>query len=118
MEWTIDPQAERQARASPTLTAEVLFYAAREAVRNAARHGRGEGQAPLHLSISATWDDGLTLVIQDDGVGLSGQRVPEDDGRGLALHSTMMAVIGGTLALESMPGAYTRVTLRLPQKPQ
>ena len=29
--------------------------------------------------------------------------------RGLALYSTMMAVVGGTLSLDSAPGRYTRV---------
>jgi signal transduction histidine kinase len=31
--------------ALPSLTAETIFYAAREAIRNAARHGRGEDAA-------------------------------------------------------------------------
>jgi chemotaxis protein histidine kinase CheA len=33
----------------------------------------------------------------------------------LALHSTMMAVIGGFLSVESAPGQYTRITLELPE---
>ncbi|MCI0478488.1 MAG: hypothetical protein L0Y55_19785, partial [Anaerolineales bacterium] len=40
--WNIAPDAERVARALPALTAETLFYAAREAIRNAARYGRGD----------------------------------------------------------------------------
>ena len=35
-------------------------------------------------------------------------------GQGLALHSTLMAVVGGTLSAESLPGKYTRVKLTLP----
>jgi nitrogen-specific signal transduction histidine kinase len=35
-------------------------------------------------------------------------------GGGLALHSTLMAVVGGTLSTESVPGDYTRVSLVLP----
>ncbi|NJN99286.1 MAG: hypothetical protein HC875_36930, partial [Anaerolineales bacterium] len=58
---------------------------------------------------------GWELVIEDNGVGLaSGSSGSGGSGQGLALHSTMMAVVGGTLALESIPGAYTRVTLSLP----
>jgi hypothetical protein len=38
----------------------------------------------------------------------------EGSGQGLGLHGTMMAVIGGALTAESVPGAYTRVTLTLP----
>ncbi len=113
--WEADPDVEQKMRDIPSLTAEVLFYAAREAVRNAARHGRGEESAPLHLRVGAAWRNGLELVIEDDGVGLgAGSASEAGSGHGLALHSTMMAVVGGTLAVESAPGAYTRVTLRLP----
>jgi len=113
--WEVEPEAEQKAHAIPTLTAEVLFYAAREAVRNAARHGRGEDDTPLHLRIAAVQHHGLEITIEDDGVGLeAGSASEPDSGHGLALHSTMMAVVGGTLAVESAPGAYTRVTLRLP----
>ncbi|HXV41498.1 MAG TPA: hypothetical protein VEC96_00415, partial [Anaerolineae bacterium] len=34
--WRVEPEAEEKARAIPALTAEVLFYAARDAIRNAA----------------------------------------------------------------------------------
>jgi signal transduction histidine kinase len=113
--WEVEPEAEQKAHAIPTLTAEVLFYAAREAVRNAARHGRGDDSTPLHLCISATQRQGLEITVEDDGVGLgAGSGSEPGSGHGLALHSTMMAVVGGTLAVEGAPGAYTRVTLRLP----
>jgi signal transduction histidine kinase len=113
--WEVASGAEKKARAIPTLIAEVLFYAAREAVRNAARHGRGESNEPLNLRIEAAWENGLELTIEDDGVGVErAGSPPETSGHGLALHSTMMAVVGGTLAVESAPGAYTRVTLKLP----
>jgi signal transduction histidine kinase len=115
--WEVEPEAERHADAIPTLTAEVLFYAAREAVRNAARHGRGEEGAPLHLRIAVAQRHGLEITVEDDGVGLeAGSASEPGSGHGLALHSTMMAVVGGTLAVDSAPGAYTRVTLRLPMQ--
>ena len=41
-------------------------------------------------------------------------RREQGGGNGLALHSTMMAVVGGTLAVESEVGSYTRVILTLP----
>jgi len=113
--WDIEPQAEREARLLPPVIAEVLFCAAREAIRNAARHGRGQDASrPLHLRVGATWRDGLEIAIEDDGVGL-GQAVTETSGQGLALHGTMMAVVGGTLTIESIPGTSTRVTLALPR---
>lgn len=119
--WQVTETAVAQAKTIPTLTAEVIFYAAREAVRNAAKYGRGEGLArPLRLTISAiTWENGLRIQVEDNGVGLidgGGTAVlpPQGSGHGLALHSTMMAVIGGELAVESIPGQLTRVVLSLP----
>jgi len=122
--WQVDEEAARRARGLAPLAAEVLFYAAREAMRNAARHGRDQaGGRPLHLRVGlacrdAAGDQGqdrLELVVEDDGVGLPGPALPEDGGgQGLALHSTMMAVVGGTLAVESVPGVQTRVLLSLP----
>ena len=55
-------------------------------------------------------------VIEDDGVGMgAAQASDQGSGQGLGLHSTMMAVIGGALTAESAPGAYTRITLALPE---
>jgi signal transduction histidine kinase len=122
--WQVEPQAEREVDAIPVLSAEVLFYAAREAMRNAARYGRGGDAArPLHLQVGVAWrrpaegadDGGLEILIQDDGVGTGVEDgAGRGGGQGLALHSTMMAVIGGTLAVESAPDRYTRVWLTLP----
>jgi len=116
--WEIDPEAESKAQSLPPVTAEVLFYAAREAIRNAARHGRdsdSNAARALHLRVAAQWQDGLKIVIEDDGVGLetTGQS-QRGNGHGMALHSTMLAVVGGTLTLESVPKVYTRVSLTLP----
>jgi signal transduction histidine kinase len=72
--------------------------------------------AQLQLQVSVLWREGLKIVIEDDGVGVDGtQALSRGAGQGLALHSTMMAVVGGTLTIESAPGAYTRVSLTLPE---
>jgi signal transduction histidine kinase len=124
--WQVSPEMEQRAREVPTLAAEVIFYAAREAMRNAAHHGRnGDTARPLHLSVTARWHDGLEIGIEDDGVGMSAAwRSGESTRQGLALHSTMMAIVGGSLAVESAPGNRplaetgdyrTRVVLTLPQ---
>lgn len=110
--WHIDPQAEARCAEMPALTAEVIFYAAREAVRNAAKYGRGEGQRPFTLTVSLQWQEGLRLQIEDNGRGL-GAAESQGSGQGLALHSTMMAVIGGELIVESAPDQFTRVTLAI-----
>jgi anti-sigma regulatory factor (Ser/Thr protein kinase) len=121
--WRIEPGAEDAAGEVPALNAEVAFYAAREAIRNAARYGRnGDLSRPLHLAVSvarrnpdAAKGGGLEIAIEDDGVGMGAATASaEGSGQGLGLHGTMMAVIGGVLTAESVPGAYTRVTLALP----
>jgi signal transduction histidine kinase len=57
----------------------------------------------------------LALSIEDDGVGVEAVARPEDaTGQGLALHSTMMAVIGGQLILENRTGGGTALRLILP----
>ncbi|MBK8986796.1 MAG: hypothetical protein IPM39_12105 [Chloroflexi bacterium] len=115
--WRISPAAQAKSPQIPNLTAEVVFYAAREAVRNAARYGRGDGQKrPFTLTFTADWQDGLLLTLEDNGVGLEmTSHNNKGSGQGLALHSTMMAVVGGTLAVESAPDQHTRVILSLPQ---
>lgn len=114
--WRVDPEAERAARDISPLVAEVAYGAARESIRNAARHGRNPGLArPLNLAVTFECTGGLRVIIEDDGVGLgSGDGASAGSGQGLALHSTMMAVVGGTLSVEAVQGARTRVSLVLP----
>lgn len=109
--WHIDPMAADKVREIPTLTAETIFYAAREVVRNAARYGRDGDGSSFSLCIEAKWQNGLSLQIEDNGVGLDTTTDNKGSGQGLALHSTMMAVVGGTLEIDSIRGQYTRVII-------
>jgi hypothetical protein len=116
MTWDIAPDAERAARALPSLTAETIFYAAREAIRNAARHGRGEDAArALNLRIAVNAQTyKVSLIIEDDGIGLHKTDLAEQEsGQGLALHSAMLAVVGGTLAVEARAEGGTRVEIEM-----
>lgn len=142
--WDIQARGEEKLEEIPTLVAEVLFFASREAIRNAAQHARrNDAQSQLCLSIRLKYHNGLIITIEDNGTGFTNDaqlknidiRSPrptdesgnppvwsnkskysnnEGSGQGLALHSTMMAVIGGYLTVESTPGVYTRVILELP----
>lgn len=113
--WQIDPKAEQRSKGMPPLTAEVLFCAAREAIRNAARYGRGaESASPLNLRIELNGREGLTILIEDDGVGIKSNNA-DRSGHGLSLHHTMMAIVGGALTVESEAAKYTRVILTLPE---
>lgn len=111
VEWQVASKTQERLETISPLIAEVVFYAAREAIRNAARHGRGpDAGRPLQLRLLAHCHSQPTLVIEDNGVGLpAGTQRPA--GHGLTLHATMMAVIGGSLSLESLPNQFTRVTL-------
>ena len=72
---------------------------------------------PLPFPHLAKWKDGLEVLIEDNGKGMTMVDEMEGErGQGLALHSTMMAVVGGSLSVESAPGIYTRVLLALPQE--
>jgi signal transduction histidine kinase len=120
----IETRLARMAALSP-VAAETLYYAARELVRNAAKHAHSEGQAAtateavlrrtggkLCLEIVARVADGqIQITIEDNGSGFA----PEPGaGQGLALHSTLMAIVGGSLSLETIPNQMTRVQLALP----
>jgi signal transduction histidine kinase len=118
VDWQIQPEVENEIRAIPLLTTEVLYYAVREAIRNAGHYGRGtQDRRPLHLKIQIRWCNGLEILIEDDGVGLDqADRSSAGSGHGLALHSTMLAIVGGSLAVESAAGQFTRVWLILPRQ--
>jgi len=116
VKWKIGFEAERYTQDISPLMAEVLYYSTREAIRNAAKHGTSEDYIqPLHLIIRIFLKTGLQIQIEDNGKGMrAGWIISEGSGQGLALHSTMMAVVGGELSIESEPGEFTRVSLMLP----
>ncbi len=108
--WQVDPLAQTSADNASELVGEVLFYAAREAVRNAARHARRPGWAlTLNLRVVGLEDRGLKIVIEDDGIGLDSKSAAHAGG--LQLHATLLAIVGGSLVMESEAEQFTRVTL-------
>ncbi len=116
VDWAIAPEADAHAKQLPDSSAEVLLHAAREAIRNAARYGRGAGQRHLlRLHIGGVVNMSyLQLWVEDDGVGVNADTSSLGSGNGLTLHSAMMTVIGGTLTLSHSPTGGTRVTLACP----
>lgn len=117
VEWDVHAGLETRLEELPSLIQEVLFYASREAIRNAAKHGRSPTQVnPYRLTIRLVDQNGPAIQIEDNGAGFSAEEGrPDSNGQGLALHSTMMAVIGGELTIESEAQKFTRVSLRLPK---
>ncbi|MEZ4658416.1 MAG: ATP-binding protein [Caldilineaceae bacterium] len=109
--WHVDERTAQTAAAFSPLTQEVLFYAAREAMRNAARHGRSDDpQRRLELDVSVTQQNGLRIQVQDNGVGMPTSSHDAGDhaapsvlqgGNGLAMHSTLLAIVGGELTVQN-----------------
>lgn len=95
------------------LAAEVVFYAVRELVRNAARHGRGQSERPLRLAVLVEGGAGLAVVVEDDGPGMGYAAEAAGSSQGLALHAAMLAVVGATLEVEPAPAHGVRATIRL-----
>ncbi len=95
------------------LSAEAIFYAVRELVRNAERHGRGGNGGPLTLAVTVTSGEGLTVRVQDNGVGGPAQAADGGAGQGLALHAAMLAVVGATLAVQPVPEGGMQATIQV-----
>jgi signal transduction histidine kinase len=113
--WDVPDEAVAQLKQLPALTSEVLYFAAREAIRNAAHHGRAGNLCPsLKFTIeqqAQTWE---IIIENDHPENPDSPPIKIGSGQGLAIHSTLMAVIGGELSFEQVPGEVTRVVLRVP----
>jgi signal transduction histidine kinase len=97
---------------SPQVTA-LLYRAAQEAIRNAARHS---GAQQVDLSVSRQ-DELWELIVDDDGRGMAAGRVEarrEEGHLGLHALGELLVDAGGSLALHSAPEAGTRVEIRVP----
>ena len=82
-----------------------LYYIVREAVLNAAKHGKA---AQIIISLTPKGEH-LELTIQDDG---SGFELPKSNstGMGIRIMRYRARVIGATLDLKSQPGRGTQIT--------
>ena len=113
VEWECEDGVEQETGRLSPMAAETLYYATRELLRNAAKHARPtDSLDSLKLAIStALANDQLEIIIEDNGVGLDRS---DSDGQGLALHGALMAIAGGSLALDTVLGQYTRAQLLMP----
>jgi two-component system, NarL family, sensor kinase len=101
--------------ALPTTTAELVYRAVQEALRNVDRHA-----AARTASVALREDgEGVVLVVEDDGRGMTGDNLREQHAAGhmgLALLADGVAARGGSLSIESEPGTGTRVRVLLPRE--
>ncbi len=94
---------------------ETVFGAVRELLTNVARHAE-VGAATV--AFAADGDGGLRVVVADRGVGIDPEALPlsagEDGGFGLFNVREQIELIGGRMAVDSSPGAGTRVEIVVP----
>ena len=91
-----------------------LFRVAQEAVTNIARHAEAENVV-MSLEIS---ESQVIIEVEDDGKGfdLASVAKPADKGQGLGLMGMKerVALFGGTLSVETAPGAGTQLRIEVP----
>jgi two-component system, NarL family, sensor kinase len=86
-----------------------LYRIAQEALSNAVRHASAR-RAGLQLTLEP---ERARLLIDDDGRGFDPDRVPKHHYGLLGLRERAR-MLGGTMRLETSPGAGTRITIELP----
>ncbi|MEV0465005.1 histidine kinase [Nocardia tengchongensis] len=89
-----------------------LYYCCLEALQNSAKHGG----PTTRVTVTAHQHEAELLVsIADTGCGFDSAR--DTDGTGLTNMRDRLAVIGGTLLVDSAPGRGTRLTATVPTRP-
>ncbi|MGH2700500.1 MAG: sensor histidine kinase [Actinomycetota bacterium] len=91
----------------------VLLRVVQESLANVRKHARATG-----VTVTLSYmNDIMVLDIQDDGVGFTPPlelEAAQDGGLGLRAMRERVAEIGGTVSVESAPGAGTTVVAHLP----
>jgi signal transduction histidine kinase len=89
-----------------------VFHAVRELLTNAAKRAMNRrARATIRYD-----DDFITVAVEDDGAGIKPPVAPAGTAGGFGLFSIRERAryLGGSLAIESEPGAGTRAVLRIP----
>jgi signal transduction histidine kinase len=98
--------------AEPSCSAGEVLRIAQEALQNALRHANAS-----RVDVRLGADDGyLRVAVADDGVGFD----PDEPGLrsrrlGLTSMEERARALGGTLSIESRPGAGTTIVLEVPR---
>jgi len=94
----------------PEAVEQALFRVIQEALANIVQHS-----AAARVSLDLTWhDQALTVQVADNGNGFTPTAI-QHAGFGLRNMRERMAAVGGTVAVESAPGAGTRVVCVYPR---
>ncbi|MBB5460725.1 response regulator [Paraburkholderia sp. Cpub6] len=121
LEWLVDEFNRRNAIAcelrieggEPTLSdahATALFRIAQASLTNVARHAAA---TRVEVTLVSTASQ-LLLHVRDDGCGFDQQVVSRDYSYGLLGMNERARLIGGSLSIDSSPGAGTMVSIHIP----
>jgi signal transduction histidine kinase len=95
----------------PAAVEAALYFCCMEAVQNAAKHSAA-GTVSVRLGEDQhQW----RVVVSDDGEGFDPARAASSSGAGLANMRDRLDAVGGTVDVESVVRAGTRVTARVPR---
>jgi len=86
-----------------------LYHITQESLNNATRHADPDS---IQVTLAAEADS-LRLTVEDDGVGFEAKN-PGEEGMGLRTMQYRARLIGGTLDIDSRPGAGTAVICTVP----
>lgn len=109
LQVTMTVEGEERDLDQPSVTA--LYRAAQEALTNARRHGQAR-----RVSVALAFGEVTSrLVVTDDGRGFRPDQ-PDSTGTGFGLVGLRerVALVGGSVEVDSRPGAGTRVTVTVP----
>ncbi len=89
----------------------LAYQIAREAILNAVNHG---GPTNVWVSLREMPED-LRLEVRDDGKGFDPETEESDGHYGLSIMRERAGLAGGTIRIDSAPGAGAKVTVSLPR---
>lgn len=115
---TVDFKIEGTPRPLPSGVELTAYRIVQEALTNTRKHGGPDAGASVRL---VYFDDGLGLLVEDDGRGAA-HEVYEDggadgQGHGLIGMRERVGMVGGTLDAGPRPGGGFRISALLPLKP-
>ena len=90
----------------------VLYRVVQEALSNVVRHSKA---TTVNVAVHPE-ERKVVAVVEDDGDGFDHRRVDDGVGLGLLGMKERAASVGGSVVVESTPGAGTRVQLSIPQQ--
>jgi signal transduction histidine kinase len=94
----------------PPPVLESVCQIAYEALSNVIRHAHAQNVRLITNETESTFQ----LVVEDNGSGFDMQATSGQDGLGLRNIQQRARILGGTIQIQSVPGAGTRLTLTLP----